>query len=78
MIPVRGAPVYGLVESEWKGQDYWPCADAKCTRRVQLGDVCFLDLGSNRVYCADCGKCLRYARKKAAARGEDPMSVVQG
>ena len=46
------------------------CADPKCGRPVVHDAPCFVDTTSPNgdVYCDDCGKCLRYARKKAAQR----------
>lgn len=46
------------------------CTDPKCGRAIVHDAPCFVDTQSpdGDVYCDDCGKCLRYARKKAAQR----------
>jgi hypothetical protein len=59
------------------------CADPKCGRPVIHDAPCFVDTNSPNgdVYCDDCGKCLRYERKKAAQRkanGRSETPVVMG
>lgn len=44
------------------------CADQKCGRSVSHNTPCFIDAQTGSVWCDDCGKCERYARKKAAER----------
>lgn len=44
------------------------CADQKCGRMVAHNIPCFVDSETGQVWCDDCGKCERYARKKAAER----------
>ena len=46
------------------------CSDEKCNTLIRNEDPCFVDSLSENgdVYCDSCGKCLRYARKKAAER----------
>lgn len=39
-------------------------------RQIKPGDRYFWDTLRKRQFCHPCGECLRYARKKAAARGE--------
>lgn len=48
------------------------CCDEKCGRFVQHKEPCFIDVLSENgdVYCDSCGKCLRYSRKREAARRE--------
>jgi len=47
------------------------CGDEICDREIKTGYSCFIDLLNNGVILCDvCGKCLRYARKKATERGE--------
>lgn len=48
----------------------------KCYAVIKNGDDYFIDLFFNaRTLCDDCGKCLRYARKKANQRGEPVESA---
>jgi hypothetical protein len=44
------------------------CADKKCGRMVAHNAPCFIDSATGEVWCDDCGKCERYARKRAAMR----------
>jgi len=46
------------------------CFNVKCGRSIRLFELYFLDTLWDRVYCHQCGLCLRYARKKASERGE--------
>ena len=46
------------------------CWAKKCKRVIPLLAKYFLDTLWDRVYCHQCGLCLRYARKKAVERGE--------
>ena len=46
------------------------CADPKCGRTISHNAPCFIDATTGSVWCDDCGKCERYARKKAAQREE--------
>lgn len=61
------------------------CADPRCARvipmkheedQIQAGQLpfvwCFLDVNKGSIYCDSCGKCRRYARKKAVQRGDCP------
>lgn len=58
-------------EVEWKhdlGATRLPfngtCTNPKCVRRIEAGDVAFVDRLTHEVLCHNCGKCERYARKK--------------
>lgn len=46
------------------------CSNEKCRKRVPVHQTCFLDTMKDRIYCHQCGLCLRYARKMALRRGE--------
>ena len=46
------------------------CWNPKCVKSIRLFERYFLDTLWDRVYCYQCGLCLRYARKKAVERGE--------
>ena len=46
------------------------CADSKCGRAVANNTPCFVDTRTGSVWCDSCGKCERYARKKAAQRAQ--------
>jgi uncharacterized protein (DUF983 family) len=46
------------------------CRNPKCGRGIRLFERYFLDTLWDRVYCHQCGLCLRYARKRAMGRGE--------
>lgn len=55
------------------------CADRLCKTKVKTGDDSFLDVAGNtpKVFCRQCGLCLRYARKKAAERGERAEEMTE-
>jgi hypothetical protein len=46
------------------------CKDPKCHRMVKHDEMCFIDTFSKKgdLYCSNCGKCLRYQRKKESER----------
>lgn len=46
------------------------CVDPKCGRMVKHNEHCFIDVlsANGDLYCDSCGKCIRYARKKAEQR----------
>jgi hypothetical protein len=46
------------------------CWNPKCGRPIRLFERYYLDTLWDRVYCHQCGLCLRYARKRAMERGE--------
>jgi len=46
------------------------CWMKKCSRSIGVLEKYFLDTLWDRIYCYQCGLCLRYARKKAMERGE--------
>lgn len=46
------------------------CCLEKCNKKINIFDKYFLDTLWDRVYCHQCGICLRYARKKTLSRGE--------
>lgn len=52
------------------GGTEFQCHDRLCFTKVENGDEYFIDILKDKMYCLQCGKCLRYARKKAAQRGE--------
>ena len=52
------------------------CSDNLCPRKINKSENCFLDLLSGEMLCEQCGKCLRYARKKAHQRGE-PIETAE-
>lgn len=52
------------------------CWNGKCGKTIQLFERYFLDTLWDRVYCHQCGLCLRYARKKAIGRG-DPVESAE-
>jgi hypothetical protein len=60
------ATIFGVTSGIHTGEREL-CSDYKCGRYVEDGAECFWD-EKGAVYCADCGKCLRYARKKEAQR----------
>ena len=69
---------FKLLEQTFSGSQKW-CADRKCPRLIKSGEMCFIDLLTDNadVLCEGCGKCLRYARKKAVSRGEPLESATQ-
>jgi heterodisulfide reductase subunit C len=52
------------------------CHNKKCKRPIRLYERYYLDTLWDRVYCYQCGLCLRYARKKALERGE-PIEMAE-
>ena len=49
------------------------CANAECGKSIQRMEECFMDtLSKGKVYCERCGVMLRFHRKRAVQRGEDP------
>lgn len=55
------------------------CADPRCRRPIGHEQECFVDTTSEEgeILCDSCGKCLRYARKKASERGETEKVTIQ-
>ena len=45
------------------------CSDKLCPRKITLGESCYWDMLAADFLCVHCGRCLRYARKKAVQRG---------
>jgi hypothetical protein len=45
------------------------CADHKCVRVIKVRDNCWMD-EDGRIFCEQCGKCLKFHRRRAAERGE--------
>ena len=56
------APVQALLETK--------CSNPKCGNVMFPGEEMHVDYLARAAYCAMCGTCLRYHRKKAAERGE--------
>ena len=46
------------------------CFMAKCRRSIRQMELYFLDTLWDRIYCHQCGLCLRFARKRALKRGD--------
>lgn len=59
-----------MVEAAYAGDAPSLCANEQCRRPVRFLEKYFIDVLWDRVYCHQCGLCLRYARKKAMERGE--------
>lgn len=51
-------------------EDKLICAAAHCRRSLGYLERYFVDTLKKQPYCDQCGKCLRYSRKKALERGE--------
>lgn len=73
---------YELVQVAFPGPGVLNCRDDLCERKgeekgIRPGETYFLDTLTKRAYCDACGKCLRYARKKAVERGEEIRSATQ-
>ena len=66
----------GLIEVCHGGKDTI-CGDDLCTKPIKAFDHIFLDTFRKRNLCSQCGTCLRYARKKAAERGEPVEKVME-
>ena len=78
-IEVSYDEVKGKVETIIELPEYIPgdCCDLKCPRVVKHGEECFIDTWATNgaLFCDQCGKCLRYARKAAQIRGESPEEI---
>ncbi len=62
---------YSLMPATHGGDVPLECSDDKCNRKIINGGAYFMDVLENgAILCDDCGKCLRYTRKKAHERGE--------
>jgi len=59
-----------MAEIAYHGKEPTHCSNPKCRRIVLLLEPCFFDSLWDRIFCRQCGLCLRYARKKALQRGE--------
>jgi hypothetical protein len=59
-----------MVEVANAGGQALVCWMKKCGRNIAVLEKYFLDTLWDRIYCHQCGLCLRYARKKAMERGE--------
>jgi len=70
-----GVNLIGCYEVQYVGSTT-KCADKLCMTNISEGDKIFLDTINENTYCHQCGQCLRYARKKAAERGE-PIGDVE-
>jgi len=46
------------------------CHLDRCRNSIQFQEPCFVDTLHGWIYCHQCGLCLRFARKRAQARGE--------
>lgn len=67
--------LFGMKQLVSGGIDF-QCNDRLCFTQVTAGQEYFLDILKDKMYCSQCGKCLRYARKKAAQRGE-PIETAE-
>ena len=65
-------PTVGLAEVLANGDRL--CRSAKCRRLIEKFDEAFLDelAGGGTLYCERCGTMLRFHRKRAIDRGEEP------
>lgn len=58
--------------------DPWACEGSRCPRKVEVGDMYWLDTLSGVMLCELCGNCLKYSRKKALQRGVDIGNITGG
>ena len=65
---------YGLLEIIFTDEEDVKCRDNTCDRRVYTNSTCFVDTSNNDIYCSQCGKCLKYQRKKEQQRKD--MGIV--
>lgn len=71
---IEGETRFALKPMAYSGEPA-KCSDNLCPRVInsdknKLSEECFIDLLTGGTLCDQCGKCLRYARKKAHQRGE--------
>ena len=64
-----------MIEAGYSEDAPAACFFDQCRRPIRLFDKYFIDVLWDRVYCHQCGLCLRYARKKALERGETVESA---
>lgn len=64
-------PQATLVEVKWAGNPV-RCSHETCPTSIGPGERYFIDKLSDSSYCQPCGAALRYHRKKAIERGQDP------
>jgi len=64
-----------MIEVSHSGKKPLMCKFDKCCRKINTLDAYFFDMLHDKEYCHQCGICLRYARKKAAERGESIEKV---
>lgn len=65
---------YGLLEIIFTDEEDIKCCETACYRRVYKDSTCFVDTSNNDIYCSQCGKCLKYQRKKEQQRKD--MGIV--
>ena len=51
------------------------CWVERCRRPIRTMELYFLDVLWDRVYCHQCGLCVRFRRKRALKRGEHLEAV---
>jgi len=57
-------------------QDGLQCWVERCSHRIGAMELYFIDTLWDRVYCHQCGLCVRFRRKRALKRGE-PLETVE-
>lgn len=72
-------PTYdtGLMDAYWGASDSRVCASKKCSKPMVRGSKVFIDTVNQVYYCEQCGMCLRFHRKKAHERGENPPKTFE-
>lgn len=74
MEEAKKNPRYDMYETKIYNDDSSlpiTCADKKCVKKIEDGDVGMVDLLSNKTLCKTCGSALRYHRKMAHIRKEN-------
>lgn len=64
-----------LVEVSYSNEVPTSCCSDKCKRGINILDKYFLDTFCDKIYCYQCGMCLRFSRRRALKRGEAIDSV---
>lgn len=66
---------YGLLFTKLT-TDERKCGANDCLRMIEHDAACVVDVSTNAVFCEECGKCERYARKKTDEREKAGITEV--
>lgn len=60
---------YGLLKTKFEEEET-TCATNNCGTKIKYDYSCFVDIDDDNIYCLQCGKCMRYERKKEKERND--------